>query len=114
MDLLEYQGKQLFAKYGIPVSDGKAVTDIDSAVATANEVGYPVVLKAQVLVGGRGKTVTAGPTLSRMLFDRAKLDAIGYGFFIPIFFITVGAKFDLAAAFRVLLPARNTAGRGSG
>ena len=55
MDLLEYQGKQLFAKYDIPVSDGKAVTDIESAVATANQVGYPVVIKAQVLVGGRGK-----------------------------------------------------------
>lgn len=55
MDLLEYQGKQLFAKYGIPVSAGKAVTDVESAVAAANEVGYPVVVKAQVLVGGRGK-----------------------------------------------------------
>ena len=55
MDLLEYQGKQLFAKHGIPVSDGKAVTTVDDAVAAANEVGYPVVVKAQVLIGGRGK-----------------------------------------------------------
>lgn len=55
MDLLEYQGKELFAKYDIPVSAGKAVTDVESAVAAANEVGYPVVVKAQVLVGGRGK-----------------------------------------------------------
>ncbi len=55
MDLLEYQGKQLFAKYAIPVSDGKAVTDVQSAVDAANEIGYPVVIKAQVLVGGRGK-----------------------------------------------------------
>jgi succinyl-CoA synthetase beta subunit len=55
MDLLEYQGKQLFAKYDIPVSDGKAVTDVQSAVDAANEVGYPVVIKAQVLIGGRGK-----------------------------------------------------------
>lgn len=55
MDLLEYQGKQLFAKYGIPVSAGKAVTDVESAIEVANEVGYPVVVKAQVLVGGRGK-----------------------------------------------------------
>ncbi|MFN8016173.1 MAG: ADP-forming succinate--CoA ligase subunit beta [Acidimicrobiia bacterium] len=55
MDLLEYQGKELFAKYDIPVSSGKAVENVDDAVAVANEVGYPVVVKAQVLVGGRGK-----------------------------------------------------------
>ena len=55
MDLLEYQGKQLFAKHGLVVSDGKAVTTVDDAVAAANEIGYPVVVKAQVLIGGRGK-----------------------------------------------------------
>ncbi|MFI4992612.1 MAG: ADP-forming succinate--CoA ligase subunit beta [Solirubrobacterales bacterium] len=55
MDLLEYQGKQLFARHGLKVSDGKAVTTIEDAVAAANEIGYPVVVKAQVLIGGRGK-----------------------------------------------------------
>ncbi len=55
MDLLEYQGKQFFATFGIPVSDGEAVTDVDAAVAAADRVGYPVVVKAQVHVGGRGK-----------------------------------------------------------
>src|SRR6201999_4523969 len=55
MDLLEYQGKQLFARHGLRVSDGKAVTTVDDAVAAASEVGYPVVVKAQVLIGGRGK-----------------------------------------------------------
>ena len=55
MDLLEYQGKQLFAQYGIPVSAGSAVTTVDEGVAAAEAVGYPVVVKAQVLVGGRGK-----------------------------------------------------------
>jgi succinyl-CoA synthetase beta subunit len=55
MDLLEYQGKQLFAKHGLDVSDGAAVTTVDDAVAAANEIGYPVVVKAQVLMGGRGK-----------------------------------------------------------
>jgi succinyl-CoA synthetase beta subunit len=55
MDLLEYQGKQLFARHGLRVSDGKPVTTVDDAVAAANEVGYPVVVKAQVLIGGRGK-----------------------------------------------------------
>ena len=55
MDLLEYQGKQLFARHGLKVSDGEAVTTVDDAVAVANRIGYPVVVKAQVLIGGRGK-----------------------------------------------------------
>ena len=55
MDLVEYQGKQLFARAGIPVSAGEAVTTVDAAVAAAQRVGYPVVVKAQVQVGGRGK-----------------------------------------------------------
>ena len=55
MDLLEYQGKQLFARHGLAVSSGRAVTSVEDAVAAAEEVGYPVVVKAQVLIGGRGK-----------------------------------------------------------
>ena len=55
MDLLEYQGKQLFARHGLKVSDGKAVATVEDAVAAADEIGYPVVVKAQVLIGGRGK-----------------------------------------------------------
>ncbi len=55
MDLLEYQGKQFFAQYGIPVSDGEATDNVDDAVAIAERVGYPVVVKAQVHTGGRGK-----------------------------------------------------------
>src|SRR3954463_1675865 len=55
MDLYEYQGKQFFAQYDIPVSRGEAVTAVDDAVAAADRIGYPVVVKAQVQVGGRGK-----------------------------------------------------------
>jgi succinyl-CoA synthetase beta subunit len=55
MDLLEHQGKQLFARHGLKVSPGKAVTTVEEAVTAANEIGYPVVVKAQVLIGGRGK-----------------------------------------------------------
>jgi succinyl-CoA synthetase beta subunit len=55
MDLLECQGKQLFAKHGLPVPDGRHATTVDDAVAAANEIGYPCVVKAQVQVGGRGK-----------------------------------------------------------
>jgi succinyl-CoA synthetase beta subunit len=55
MDLLEYQGKELFARHGLRVSSGKAVETVDDAVLAADEIGYPVVVKAQVLIGGRGK-----------------------------------------------------------
>jgi succinyl-CoA synthetase beta subunit len=55
MDLLEYQGKELFARHGLRVSSGKAVETVDDAVLAAGEIGYPVVVKAQVLIGGRGK-----------------------------------------------------------
>jgi len=55
VDLYEYQGKQLFARYDIPVSNGEAVETVDAAVAAADRIGYPVVVKAQVQVGGRGK-----------------------------------------------------------
>ena len=55
MDLLEYQGKQYFSRYGIPVSAGDVATTVDEAVRAADAAGYPVVVKAQVHVGGRGK-----------------------------------------------------------
>ncbi len=56
MDLFEYQGKQFFAGFDIPVSAGEAVTTVDDAVAVAERLNsYPVVIKAQVHVGGRGK-----------------------------------------------------------
>ena len=56
MDLFEYQGKQFFASFDIPVSKGEAVTTVEDAIAAADRIGeYPVVIKAQVQVGGRGK-----------------------------------------------------------
>jgi succinyl-CoA synthetase beta subunit len=55
MDLYEYQGKQLFARFGIPVSEGKLAATPEQARAAAEELGAQVVVKAQVLVGGRGK-----------------------------------------------------------
>src|SRR4026207_853463 len=55
MNLYEYQGKQFFARYGIPVSPGEAGTTVDDAGAAAERGGYPVWVKAQVQVGGRGK-----------------------------------------------------------
>ena len=55
MDLFEYQGKQYFSRFGIAVSPGDIADTVDQAVEVADRVGYPVVVKAQVKVGGRGK-----------------------------------------------------------
>src|SRR3954470_18395378 len=55
MDLLEYQGKQLFAKHGVTVPEGRPAASVQEAVEAAEALGYPVVIKAQVLIGGRGK-----------------------------------------------------------
>src|SRR3989440_5697450 len=55
MDLLEYQGKQLFARHGVPVPTGKPARSVEEAIAAAEEIGYPCVVKAQVQIGGRGK-----------------------------------------------------------
>ena len=55
MDLFEYQGKQFFAGYGIAISPGDIADTVDDAVRVADSLGYPVVVKAQVQVGGRGK-----------------------------------------------------------
>jgi succinyl-CoA synthetase beta subunit len=55
MDLLEYQGKQLFAKHGVAVPSGEVAKTVDEAAAAAAEIGYPCAIKAQVLIGGRGK-----------------------------------------------------------
>lgn len=55
MDLFEYQGKQYFARYHIPVSPGGVADTVEEAVTVADQSGYPVVVKAQVQVGGRGK-----------------------------------------------------------
>ena len=65
MDLYEYQGKQLFSRFGIPVSDGALATTPAEARRAAQRIGGEVVVKAQVLVGGRGKAggikLAAGP-----------------------------------------------------
>ncbi|HUV73786.1 MAG TPA: ATP-grasp domain-containing protein, partial [Anaerolineae bacterium] len=53
--LLEYQGKALFRRKGIPVPDGRAVQSVEEALSVVDELGFPVVVKAQVYAGGRGK-----------------------------------------------------------
>jgi succinyl-CoA synthetase beta subunit len=55
MDLLEYQGKQVFARHDVPVPSGRHAQTVDEAAAAADDIGYPCVIKAQVQIGGRGK-----------------------------------------------------------
>ena len=69
MDLLEYQGKQLFKKHGVPVPEGRPASTVPEAAEAAESLGYPVVVKAQVLIGGRGKA--GGIKLAK---DRAEVE----------------------------------------
>jgi succinyl-CoA synthetase beta subunit len=55
MDLLEYQGKELFARHQVPVPEGRHAASVEEAVSAAEEIGFPCVVKAQVQIGGRGK-----------------------------------------------------------
>jgi len=55
MKIHEYQAKKLFAEYGIPIAEGDVAQTPDEAIIIARKTGFPVVIKAQVLVGGRGK-----------------------------------------------------------
>lgn len=55
MRLLEHQGRDILQKFGIPVPMGLVATTVEEAVEAAEQIGYPVVIKAQVLAGGRGK-----------------------------------------------------------
>ncbi len=70
MDLYEYQGKQYIARFGVPVSPGEVADTVDDAVAAAERLGFPVAVKAQVQVGGRGK---AGGV--KLAADRAEAEA---------------------------------------
>jgi succinyl-CoA synthetase beta subunit len=65
VDLYEYQGKELFRRFGIPVSEGRVASTPQEARTAAEHLGGQVVIKAQVLTGGRGKAggikLAAGP-----------------------------------------------------
>jgi succinyl-CoA synthetase beta subunit len=75
MKLHEFQSKQIFGKYGIPVPQGIVASTVDEAVRAAEQVGLPVVIKSQVLVGGRGKA--GGVKVAKTLDDvREKATAI--------------------------------------
>jgi succinyl-CoA synthetase beta subunit len=59
MVLLEYQGKQAFRSHGVPVPDGQHATTVGDAVDAAEHLGFPVVIKAQVQIGGRATMLGA-------------------------------------------------------
>jgi succinyl-CoA synthetase beta subunit len=83
MKIHEYQGRELFLQYGIPVADGGVAETVDEALKIARKTGFPVVIKAQVLVGGRGKAggvkVVANEAELTTEFNRIKnLNIKGY------------------------------------
>jgi succinyl-CoA synthetase beta subunit len=109
-DLLEYQGKLVFKSYGIPISEGGAAETVEQAVEIAERVGYPVVVKAQVLIGGRGKQggvklannleelkMHAGNILKLTIYDRT--GTIGY----PVHVIWIEKASDIAEEYYVSL-----------
>src|SRR5690606_20592609 len=55
MNIHEYQGKEILRKYSVPTLQGKLANTVEEAVAAAEELGYPCVIKAQIHAGGRGK-----------------------------------------------------------
>jgi len=71
MKLHEYQSKQIFAKHGIPIPRGRVATTADEAKTIADELGGRVVVKSQVLVGGRGKA--GGVKLAKDANEAAQL-----------------------------------------
>lgn len=83
MKIHEYQAVELFRQAGIPVAGGKVASEAGEAVKIAQEVGYPVVLKSQVLVGGRGKAggvkvVKGKDELEKAFGELRKLNIKGY------------------------------------
>ncbi|MDQ6749594.1 MAG: ADP-forming succinate--CoA ligase subunit beta [Actinomycetota bacterium] len=77
MDLLEYQGKMLLARHGVPVSAGRPAQAVSQAVDAGEELGYPVVVKAQVHAGGRGKAGGVKVAESRDEVERHARDILG-------------------------------------
>jgi succinyl-CoA synthetase beta subunit len=63
MKIHEYQGKQLLARYGVTVPRGEVVESADRVAAIVERLGLPVVVKAQIHAGGRGKV--GGEKLAR-------------------------------------------------
>ncbi|MFH1372984.1 MAG: succinate--CoA ligase subunit beta [bacterium] len=102
MRLYEFEGKELFKKSRIPVPDSRLVTDKNEAVSAANEIGLPVVLKSQVLTGGRSKAggirvVTAGDEVAEVATELLQLTIKGF----PVESLLVEPKLDIKQEYYV-------------
>src|SRR3954452_8823405 len=97
MDLLEYQGKQLFARHGVPVPSGSPAGTVEQAVAAADEIGYPCVVKAQVLIGGRGQAGGIKVAQDRAEAEQNAEAIMGMdirGFTVPELYVEKASEFD--------------------
>ncbi len=97
MNLHEYQGKELFRAAGIPVPPGEVARTLDEAVGIAGRLGYPAVVKAQVLIGGRGKAggvkvVRSPEELAREAGRILGMDIRGHS--VGKVLVTVGAEIE--------------------
>ncbi len=102
MRLYEFEGKELFRKSRIPVPDSRLVTDKDEAVSAAENIGLPVILKSQVLTGGRGKAggirvVTAGDEVAGVATELLQLTIKGF----PVESLLVEPKLDIKQEYYV-------------
>src|SRR5918997_3142442 len=98
MDLLEYQGKQLFAKHGVPVPRGRNAHTVDEALAAGDDIGFPCVVKAQVQIGGRGKAGGIKVASDRDELERHAANIIGMdirGFTVHEVWIEEASEIDL-------------------
>lgn len=110
MDLFEYQAKELFVKHGVPTSAGRVTDNVADARAIAEEIGKPVMVKAQVKVGGRGK---AGGVKYSADADAAQANAeaiLGLdikGHVVKRVMVAAGAQIEKEFYFSVLLDRAN-------
>ena len=79
MKIHEYQAKEIFASFGVTIPRGKMVTSVKEAVLAGEEFGYPVAVKAQVLVGGRGKAGGIKLAKNRQEVEKYAGEILGMG-----------------------------------
>ncbi len=111
MKIHEYQAAELFKKFGIPVLEGEVVTALSAAQKAAERIGFPVVLKSQVLVGGRGKAggikvVKTQAELEKVFLQLQQLVIKGYSVekFFVVKAVTIKKEFYAAVTID---PAKN-------
>jgi len=100
MKIHEYQAAALFKEAGLPVVEGRVALEVNAALQIAKDIGYPVVLKSQVLVGGRGKAggikvVQNNEELKKTFSELKKLKIKGY----PVEKILVSRAVDIKEEF---------------